>query len=68
MSIISYNFIRCDRCGKTIEIGQDAFEFNFQYLCEACFDEAEEQMKKDARVQVNPDNFELEEEVPDLGQ
>lgn len=67
MAIKSHNFIYCDRCYRPIEIGQDAYELNGQYLCEDCYDEAESQIKKDARVQVNRDNFELEEQVQNLG-
>ena len=66
MATKTHNFIYCDKCYRPIEIGQDAYELDGQYLCEDCFDEAESQMKKDARVQVNHDNFELEEQVQDL--
>ena len=64
--IKSYNYIRCDSCGKTIEIGQDAYELNGEYLCEACYDDSAERMKNDARIEVNSDNFDLEEEEPIL--
>lgn len=67
MAINTHNFINCDRCCSPIEIGQDAYELDGQYLCEDCYDEAESQIKRDARIEVNSDNFELEEQVPDLG-
>lgn len=65
--IKSYNFIRCDDCGTTIEIGQDAYELDGKYHCEACFDKRLERVKNDSKVEVNHDNFDLEEQVMNLG-
>lgn len=66
-TIRHYNYIRCDECGTSIEIGEDCFERNGRHLCETCFDKAQEEDKDDARMEVNDDNFELEEELPPLG-
>ena len=60
--IRTYNYINCDSCDAKIEIGEDAFEVNGRFLCETCFDEAQEEVKKEARVEVNDSNFDLERE------
>lgn len=60
--IYSYNFIRCDECGCTVEVGEDCFEHTGKYLCESCYDLALEQMKEDSRIEVNDSNFDLEKE------
>lgn len=66
-TIRHYNYITCDSCDTMIEVGQDAYEINGRFLCETCFDEAQEEVKKEARREVNDDNFDLEEELPPLG-
>ena len=60
--IWSSDFIICDECGKRVRVGEDCFEYNNEYLCETCYDEKLEQQKKDARIEVNDSNFDLEKE------
>lgn len=60
--IWSSTFITCDVCGKRVFIGDDCYEYQNQYLCQACYDEKLEQQKEDARIEVNDSNFDLEKE------
>lgn len=56
------NFITCDVCGKRVFMGDDCFEYKNEYLCGMCYDAKLEQMKEDARIEVNDSNFDLEKE------
>lgn len=54
--------ITCPKCGKDIPIGEYAYEFKTDCVCESCADSILEQMKEDAKIEVNNSNFDLEEE------
>lgn len=60
--IKTYDYITCECCGGKIEVGENAYDYMNTTICEACFDKAVEQMKADAEIEVNADNFDLEEE------
>lgn len=60
--IWSSDFITCDECGKRVRVGDDCYEYQNKYLCQACYDAKLEQMKEDARIEVNDSNFDLEKE------
>lgn len=55
--------IHCEKCGKFIHIGEDAYNIASQVLCESCFDKYQEEEKNDCAYEVNNYNFDLEKEV-----
>ena len=63
MSLISYHdHINCESCGKKIMVNEYAYDYHNLILCESCIDERLSDVKADAQVEVNWENFDLEKE------
>lgn len=61
--IKKYDHINCDECQKEIQEGDFAYDLKgIQVVCETCYDKWLEQVKEDSKIEVNENNFDLEEE------
>ena len=63
MALIRYKRgVYCDKCEKLVPIGGDVYWHGTKWLCEECFDKCLVTVKRDAKVPVNQENFDLEVE------
>lgn len=55
--------IPCDCCDKVVKYGDVLYSREEFYYCEDCYDRVMADVKKDAKVTVNNDNFDMEDET-----
>jgi len=46
----------CDKCGREMEVGAEAYYYDEQYYCERCFDIKMDEVRAESRIVIEEDN------------